>query len=507
MCDRIVRKSILKRPYQAIISIIVVWSFLLNAVFVNIASACGEMYTSQLRALAFAQRRPVRVIDLARTEEDIRRSIEGFMTGVGMIQELAGIGFKGSRIAKDIAGQNTEYGKIKAFNIGNIPAMEQRKLIARDLAPIIRGKAEQGDRTFTFYDIGFGTVPAELHQFLVTLYETIADSGEDMQNWEVVVCGIDATPRMIKTAQMYFDPNDGLRLKIKGKKLHITDLKIILTLLQVNVLDTEGLKLAIAEAGVPKADYALFRHVFYLTSKVEGQTYLRRGPLLRNELNIPEEVQSALAVQLACNNIFSMAKPGETRLVVEPSERLGVMNNMPVFLPPGCRIIPGYRGAGILVIDDPSAAQTSLRQFLASVKENAYIIDTSETFAGNMHELVAILSSPVHTDNAIRVVELLRELFIPELEERRKWMEAVLATVPEVPQARRLPHRNIRALFGGEAPQHFVGLVNDQRYFLLGQIAAAADRAGIKAEIFPAGVPRHMGLGDIRGPGVTQAGI
>lgn len=507
MCDRIVIKSILKRPYQAMISIIVGWSFLLNAVFVDDALACEEMYTSQLRALAFAQRRPARVIDPERTKEDLRRSIESFMAGTDMLSELAVAGHEGSSIAKELAGHSTEYGKIRAFNIGDIPAMEQLKLIARDLAPIIRGKIEQGDKTFTFYDIGFGTAPKELHQFLVTLYETIADSGENIQNWKVIVCGIDATPRMIKTAQMYFDPNNGLRLTIKGKKVHIADLKIILTLLQVNVLDTEGLKLAIAEAGVPKADYALFRHVFYITSNVEGADFLRGGSLLRNALNISEEVRSALAVQLACHNIFSMAKPGKTRLVIEPSARLGIMNNMPVFLPPGCRIIPGYRGAGILVIDDPSAAQTSLRQFLASVQENAYIIDASETFAGNMHELVAILSSPVNTDNAVRVVELLRELFIPELEEKRNWLEAVLATVPEVPWARRLPHRNIRALFGGEAPQHFVGLVNDQRLFLLGQIAVAADRAGIKAEIFPAGVPRHMGLGGIRGPGVTQAGI
>ncbi len=96
MCDRIVIKSILKRPYQAMISIIVGWSFLLNAVFVDDALACEEMYTSQLRALAFAQRRPARVIDPERTKEDLRRSIESFMAGTDMLSELAVAGHEGA---------------------------------------------------------------------------------------------------------------------------------------------------------------------------------------------------------------------------------------------------------------------------------------------------------------------------------------------------------------------------------------------------------------------------
>jgi len=130
-----------------------------------------------------------------------------------------------------------------------------------------------------------------------------------------------------------------------------------------------------------------------------------------------------------------------------------------------------------------------------------------DDFVDNLGELANILSSPANADNARRVVELLRELDIPELDEQMGWMEAVLDAEPEMPGAAQLPHANTETLFGGAAPENLVGLINQYRPSILAQLEIVAGEHGVAEQIFSEDVPRPVGLGDISGPWVTQVGI
>ena len=306
-----------------------------------------------------------------RSPHEVRDSIIASLSPA-TIGEISRAGGQLEQIAEELAQTNTEYGKMYAFSPGYPNIGVQRRLIISDLGAYILSKMIQGDRTFIVCGIGLGNYPMELAEFLNIFYRELEHlcgaTGDDPKRWNVHVYGVDATDAHLDTARSSVMPAG-----TRSAKLHW---------IKLNILDAQGLETALLQKRLVKADYILFRHVYNLSGLIGGQGNERTGILLRRWglrdwwsgrtwFGDVDFLRVALRTYIACRNIYSLAKPN-SRLIIEPSKDVSIESSAPVFLPPGCSFEKGFRGAGILTIDDPGAIPPSLKRFVQHLRRHAY---------------------------------------------------------------------------------------------------------------------------------------